>query len=127
MNDFGGKTIEPASPPTQEEKTYALVAHLSQFTSFIGIPGFIGPLVIWLIQKDKSPFVGRHALEALLFQVGLFVVGIVFAILSIITCGIGTILFIPLLIAFILYVVIATMRANEGKIYSYPVTGGFIK
>ena len=41
--------------PTDEEKTMAMLCHLlALFTSFIG------PLIIWLIRKDKSRFVDAH-------------------------------------------------------------------
>ena len=30
---------------------------------------FLGPLIVWLIKKDQSPFVGDQAKEALNFQI----------------------------------------------------------
>jgi len=43
--------------PTPDDRTWAMLAHLSPL---VGL-GFIGPLVVWLIYKDKSPFVADQA------------------------------------------------------------------
>ena len=39
--------------PTQDEKNIALLAHAGTF-----IGGFIVPLVIWLVKKDESEYIG---------------------------------------------------------------------
>ena len=50
----------PALPgqPTSEERNIATLAHLITFVS-----SFIGPLVIYLVKKDESAFVGDQAKE----------------------------------------------------------------
>jgi uncharacterized Tic20 family protein len=61
---------------TQDEKTLAGLAHgsilLGIFTS--GIGGIVAALVIWATQKDKSPYVAFHALQALVYQAVTFIV-----------------------------------------------------
>ena len=51
------------STPTQDERTFACLAHLLQFVGW-----FIGPLVI-LVLKRESRFVVFHAVQALLWQI----------------------------------------------------------
>lgn len=48
--------------PTEDERNFAMLAHLLQFFA-----GFVPPLVIFLV-KRKSRFVAFHALQALLWQ-----------------------------------------------------------
>src|SRR3954452_12608250 len=49
----------PLSP--SEERTWGMLAHLAPFAGgFVGMP-FLGPLVVYLIYKDRSPFVRRHS------------------------------------------------------------------
>lgn len=127
MNDLGGQSISPESEPSKDDKTMAMVAHLSQLTYLVGIPGFIGPLVVWLMKKDQSPFIAQNAMHALFFQIGIFVLAVIVGILAIVTCGFGALLGLPLLVIMVLYPIIGGLRANEGKIYSYPVTGKFVK
>ena len=54
------------SEVSQDDKTMGMIAHLSGI-----VTGFIGPLVIWLINKDKSDkaWVIEEAKEALNFQI----------------------------------------------------------
>jgi len=56
---------------SQDEKVLAGLAHgsilLGAFTS--GIGGIVAALVIWLTQKDKSPYAASQALQALVYQV----------------------------------------------------------
>jgi uncharacterized protein len=61
--------LEPdnTTPPTSDERTFAMLAHLLQLFG-----GFIAPLVIYLVKRD-SRFVAFHALQALIWQVTYFV------------------------------------------------------
>jgi uncharacterized Tic20 family protein len=45
--------------PTSDERTLAALAH------FFGI---IGALIVWVLQKDKSPFVRFQSLQSLVFE-----------------------------------------------------------
>jgi uncharacterized protein len=57
--------------PTQDEKTMAMLAHVLQIFTW-----WIGPLVIFLAKQD-SKFVRFHALQALLWQLALVVLGMI--------------------------------------------------
>ncbi len=57
--------------PTQDEKTMAMLAHILQIFTW-----WIGPLVIFLVKQD-SKFVRFHALQALLWQITLMVLGMI--------------------------------------------------
>src|SRR2546423_4278523 len=66
--------------PDEDSKTMAMLAHL------LGILGFLGPLIIWLIKKDQSPFVNDQGKEALNFHLTLLIgiiVGIATACLGV--------------------------------------------
>ena len=58
--------------PTPDDRTWAMLAHLSPL-----VIGFIGPLVVWLIYKDKSPFVADQAKEALNFNLSVMIASLV--------------------------------------------------
>ena len=52
------------------ERTWSVLAHLSTFLNLF--TGFLGPVaafVIWLVYKDDSPTVARHALRSIFYQV----------------------------------------------------------
>ena len=53
----------------QSERTWSALAHLSTFLNLF--TGFLGPVaafVIWLVYKDDSPTVARHALRSVFYQ-----------------------------------------------------------
>ena len=80
------------------------------------------PLIIYLIKKDESKFVAEHAKESLNFQITVTLACIVLFITII---GIF-LLWIVGIIALIL-VIVATIKANDGKLYRYPFTLRLIK
>lgn len=109
---------EPAPSPgpsasDKEERMWAMFAHLSGI-----IFGFLGPLVIWLIQKDKMPFVNDQGKEALNWQLTLLIAAFAAMILSFI--GIGVLLFPIIWIAAIVFGILGGVKANEGTAYRYP-------
>ncbi|MBW7891471.1 MAG: DUF4870 domain-containing protein [Chitinophagaceae bacterium] len=107
----------PATTPTSDEKTLAILAHILTLVAW-----FIAPLVIYLIKKDESPFVAAHAKESLNFQitVGLICIGLIITIIG------ALLLWIVGILALIL-IIVATIKANDGKLYRYPVNWRLIK
>ena len=113
---FPGATPDkPSGSPSQDDRTWGLLAHLS---SLIG--GFIGPLVIWLVKKEESPFVADQAKEALNFQIAVLIASVICAASALVL--IGFLLMPVVLIGNIVYTVIAAMEANKGVAYRYPYT-----
>lgn len=114
---FTGTDFTPVTPPTSDEKILGLLAHVITLVST-----FIGPLIIYFLKKDESEFVTQHAKESLNFQITMFLLCVVLGI---------TIIGIPLIwvvgIFVLVLVIIATIKASEGKLYRYPFTIRFIK
>ncbi|MCA0758243.1 DUF4870 domain-containing protein [Paenibacillus sp. N4] len=110
----------------KEEKTYGMLCHLLSLSGLI-VPfgSIIGPLVIWLIKKDQSHFVDMHGKESLNFQISVAIYSIVSALLMLVLIGFA--LAIAVFIFWIVYTIIASIRASEGKDYRYPLTIRFLK
>lgn len=107
------------------ERSYAMGMHLTGISSIIGIPGIIGPLVMWLIKKDESPFIDAGGKTALNFHLTMLIAYVVSAILVIVLIG-----FVLLPVVFILEIVfsiIAAVKANNGEHYQYPLSIPFFK
>jgi uncharacterized Tic20 family protein len=124
--------IPPVAPGpsglTPEAKQMAMLAHLLG-----ALFGFVGPLIIWLTQKDKHPFVDDQGKEALNFQLTLligYVISVVlYLIISFVTCGFGALLPIPLIVTVIqlIFGIIGCTKANVGEAYRYPFNIKFIQ
>ena len=62
--------------PNSEERSMALIAHLSTIAALIisaGWLSFVGPLVVWFLYKDKSQFARQSAAGAFNFNLGMWV------------------------------------------------------
>ena len=111
--------------PSKDERTWGMLCHISTFCGMI-IPfgNVLAPLIIWLIKKETLPFVADQGKEVLNFQISMVIYMIIAGILCIILIGI------PILIGMIVFdfiiTIIATINANDGKYYRYPITIRFI-
>jgi len=112
--------------PTKEEKTFGMLCHLLAFSGLIVPFGTVlGPLVMWLIKKDQSAYVDAQGKEALNFQISMLIYSFISGILIFVIIGILT--SIVLGIFWLIVVIIASIRANEGILYRYPLTIRFFK
>jgi len=66
------------------QKNIATFIHLSTFSRFI-IPfgNFIGPLILWIANKEKSEFIDAHGKQALNFQMSILLYAIIIGTISI--------------------------------------------
>lgn len=109
------KKIEDITPvpPSTDECNLAMLAHLLGIFS-----SFVGPLVIWLLHRNRDSFVGEQVTEALNFQItmalGLFLGGMLFFIL------IGLFLIPLLLVINFILCIIGAIAASKGQSYRYP-------
>lgn len=107
---FGGGQLSQ-----QDERMWAMLAHIGAV-----VLGFIAPLIVLLVQGEKSPFTRANAVESLNFQISLLIVGIP---LTIITCGLGAVIF----VVGIVFEIIGGIKANGGEEYRYPVALRLVK
>lgn len=106
-------------PGRQDDTVWAILAHLSIFAF-----GLIGPLVIYLIYKDTSPFTRHHAAEALNFHITLLIATIVSIPLIFVLIGIP--LLFAIVIVGIVFGIIAAVAASRREPYRYPLTIHFV-
>ncbi len=117
----------PVLPPlTADEKNMAMLSHLLALSGYV-IPfgNILGPLIIFLIKKDQSPYVRDHAVESLNFQISLLIYTIVSAVLIFVI--IGFFLIFAVAIAGLILCIMAGLKASEGQLYRYPLTIRFVK
>ena len=114
----------------EDERVWSVLAHLSALAGLVGLMP-LGALVIWLVYRDRSPRVGFHALQALLYQtmwLAIWVVGaVVGVVFTLVTLGLGLVLVLPLALVFWLlpmaHSCYAAYRVGQGRDYRYPVVG----
>ena len=104
-----------------------MICHLSAFAALVGIPigNILGPLIIWLIKREDSPFIDAHRKEALNWQISATIYFVVSLVLVFVI--IGFVLLLILLVLETITIIIAAIRVNSGQTYRYPMTIHFIK
>src|SRR5437868_9168641 len=120
------QTPTPTTPVASEVRTWNVLCHASAllglFFHFLG--HLLGPLIVWLVKRGDSPEIDAHGKESLNFQISMLIYDAIAAILCFVLIGI------PILIALwvlnTVFVIIASVKASEGKFYRYPITIRFI-
>jgi len=108
-----------------DQRMWGMFAHLSPFLALVvGLP-FLGPLVIFLVLKDRGPFVRRHSAQALNFQLTVLIGYIISGLLMLVLIGFVTAGII--LVASVVCQILAAVAANRGQDYTYPLTINFVK
>lgn len=87
--------------------------------------GFIPALVGFLLLRQRGPFLREHTIAALNWQITLllaYFVGVVTSVLLV-----GFLILVAAAILQIVFGIIATLRAYNGQLYTYPVAIRFIQ
>ena len=66
------------------QKNVATFIHLSTFSRFfIPFGNFIGPIILWSANKEKSEFIDEHGKQAINFQISILLYAIILGTLTI--------------------------------------------
>lgn len=102
-----------------DDRTWAVLAYLGQF-----VCGFIAPLIAYLVQRDRSPFVRFHGAQALNLALTQLIVTFAAVFIGLLTLGFGLILTLPVLLALgithLVYLILAAVRAGRGEAFAIP-------
>lgn len=127
----------PSGPGGLDPQTrgWGVAAHLSAFVGAWLLVAFVGPLVVYLVGRDRHPSVAHHAREALNFNLTFLLVlivgGIVGFVLAVVTLGLGLLVLAPLggavVLVWVILVIVAAVKAWDGEPYRYPLTLRFVR
>lgn len=111
---YAPDTTPPGGTGGADPRSLAMLAHLLGL-----LTGFVGPLVIYLVNGEKNSFVRHHAAESLNFQITLTIaaLGSVLAMLILV----GFLLLPVVVIGGIVLQIIGAVKANAGEWWRYPV------
>lgn len=131
-----GYTVDPVNGRavaiglTDNHRIYGAWCHFGPTIAAIsviassGITFIIPPLValaLWQIKNKDSQFIDDHGKEALNFQISLVLLALLLIPITILTCGVGAVLYIGLPVLAIAGGVIGGIRASKGQFYRYPM------
>lgn len=100
-------------------RTWGMLCHLSALAGYLIPFGWLlGPLVVWLVKKQEYPFVDDQGKESLNFQITATIAAIISGLLICVAIGIPLLLIVA--IGDLVFIIIGSIRASEGKYYRYP-------
>jgi uncharacterized protein len=113
----GYPMVRPLRP--DEEKLWAVAAHLGPL-----LLGFLAPLVVWLVFKDRSQYLDRTGKEALNMQISYMLYGLVAGISIILLVGL---LLLPAVgLAWLVLMIVATVKVANHEEFRYPAIIRFV-
>lgn len=128
MTERSPYTVQPGSMSPAEERTIGAATHWVPLVAMVlsaGTLGFVGSLVIYLIYKDRGPFVRAHAANSLNVQI---ITGIVLLIsfpLMLVLVGFVT-YGLALVVAFVLHL-LGALKAHRGEWWTPPMTPRLVR
>lgn len=125
-------TPSPQAPlAPQDERTWSVLAHVSGVVLSV-----VGPLVVWLVFRDRSARVDHQGKQALNFQltllIGYVAVWVVFGVVAMIPI-IGLLAFLGGVLAFGIWVcslvfsILGAVAASRDERYEYPFAVTFVR
>lgn len=113
----------PTALTPSEERTWGTLAHVIPLAAMVisaGTLGFVASLILYLIYKDRGPFVRASAANSLNIQITTAIVLVISLPLLLILIGF-VIWGIALVVAFVLHV-LGALKANRGEWWQPPMT-----
>lgn len=118
----------PAISPDQE-RTWGAIAHGAALGAMLlsaGFLGFVGSLAIYLMYKDRGPFVRAHAANSLNVQITMLI-WLVVSVPLVLLLGLGiVIMFVAPFVAGALHV-LGMVKAMNGEWWNPPLTPRFVR
>lgn len=125
MNYAGAPVPATASDP--KVRQWGMLCHLVALVGLLGngIGFLLGPLVAWLVLRERDPFIDAQGKEAVNFQITMVIATAVCFPLVFVFVGL---LLLPAIGVFdVVMVILASLKANQGESYRYPLTIRFLK
>ena len=124
-NDFRPSTTPDPRSVGGEDRTAAVLSHLSAPIAAIisvGWLNWVGPLVMWLIYKDRSQFVRTAAAQSFNYQITMWITSIIgwIMVFTVILLPIGVVLIVIGNFFALILGIWGAIRTAGGHQYRYP-------
>lgn len=116
----GSPFLTGSQTPSEDDKMMAMLSHLGGI-----IFPVVTPAIIMVTKGEQSPWVKAQAVEALNFQITIFIAYVVSGILSAICIGVFT--GFATFVAAVVLGIMAGLKVKEGVQYRYPFNIRLIK
>lgn len=117
---------EEIKPWGMEKRSFLMLMHLSQLSSIV-IPGagLVLPIVMWATNKDQSEDIDKHGKVILNQMISALIYAVICVILIFVVVGVFALF--ALGITGLVFAIIGAIKANEDKLWEYPISIKFFK
>ena len=115
----------PGQRPRGDDRALAVLAHLSPLIALVlsaGFLSFLGPLLVWLIWRERGDLVRNAAASAFNFNLTVWLASIIawICVFTVVLIPLAIVLWAVAGIAQIVLSLLGAVRANNGVVYRYP-------
>jgi len=110
----------PSEEVTQDDRNMALLCHILGLLASV-----FGPLILWILMKDKSSFVDFHGKQAINFQITLILLYMGSGVLMCVYIGLLTAM--ATFAIQVIFTILPAMKAYEGERYVIPLAIPFLR
>lgn len=128
QNPYAREPYQAQAMTPDQERSWSTMTHIGvgAATAFsAGTLGFFAALAVYLMYKDRGPFIRNNAANAMNIQLNMLMWAVIGIVLVIV--GIGILILIAVPIVGVVLHVLAALKANNGEWYNPPMTLRFIK
>jgi uncharacterized Tic20 family protein len=121
--------LPPSAPryrAQEDDRTIAILTHLSGLVGAIisvGWLGFVGPLVVWFVYRDRNMFLRATAAGSFNFNLSMWLLNAAawVCLVTVILIPVAIVLWLLAAVLLVVCHVLAVLRANRGEVYRYPL------
>lgn len=111
--------------PGGDDRTIAVLAHLSPIIALVLTAGWlswVGPLLAWLLWRDRGQLVRTASATSFNFNVTIWVAMVIgwICIVTIVLFPLGILLLLLPGLLQIVFSILGAVRASRGEVYKYP-------
>ena len=110
----------PAPMRPEDEKLWAVLTHLGGL--FVPL---IGPLIVYLVLRDRGPFIRHHAATAFNFHATMTIASLIGFVTVWLVIGFFELLAVSIVI--LVFAIVAAVAAGRGEFYTYPLAISFLR
>lgn len=110
--------------PQDQQKQFSMLTHLSGL-----LFPLLGALVGYLLWKDKGELIAANTRSALNFSISVAIYWVAATVIATVAFLLIFPLFLPwaVWLFYVIFCIIAGVKANNGEVYKYPLSFSFIK